>query len=58
MFLAGGNEPGTGEINYLNIYRKLAELNYKGTIAMEFYPTGDIVETLRRARNQARSLVS
>ena len=54
----GRHEPGTGEINYLNIYRKLAELNYKGTIAMEFYPTGDIVETLRRARDQARSFVS
>jgi hydroxypyruvate isomerase len=33
-------------------------LEYKGTIAMEFYPTGDIVETLRRARDQARLLVS
>ena len=54
----GRHEPGTGEINYLNIYRKLAQLGYKGTIAMEFYPTGDIVETLRRARDQARSLLS
>jgi hydroxypyruvate isomerase len=54
----GRHEPGTGEINYLNIYRKLAHLNYNGTIAMEFYPTGDIVETLRRARDMARSLVS
>jgi hydroxypyruvate isomerase len=54
----GRHEPGTGEINYLNIYRKLAQLGYKGTIAMEFYPTGDIVETLRRARDQARSLIS
>ena len=54
----GRHEPGTGEINYLNIYRKLAELNYRGTIAMEFYPTGDIVETLRRARDQARSLLT
>jgi hydroxypyruvate isomerase len=54
----GRHEPGTGEINYLNIYRKLAQLGYKGTIAMEFYPTGDIVETLRRARDQAKLLVS
>jgi hydroxypyruvate isomerase len=54
----GRHEPGTGEINYLNIYRRLAELGYKGTIAMEFYPTGDIVETLRRARDQARMLIS
>ena len=53
----GRHEPGTGEINYLNIYRKLAQLNYKGSIAMEFYPTGDVVETLRRARDQARSLL-
>ena len=50
----GRHEPGTGEINYLNIYRKLAQLNYKGMIAMEFYPIGDIVETLRRAREQAQ----
>jgi hydroxypyruvate isomerase len=54
----GRHEPGTGEINYLNIYRKLAQLGYKGTIAMEFYPSGDIVNTLRRARDQARSLIS
>jgi hydroxypyruvate isomerase len=54
----GRHEPGTGEINYTNIYRKLARLGYKGTIAMEFYPVGDIVETLRRARDQARSILS
>jgi hydroxypyruvate isomerase len=54
----GRHEPGTGEINYLNIYRKLAQLHYKGTIAMEFYPAGDIVDTLNRARDQARALLS
>jgi hydroxypyruvate isomerase len=54
----GRHEPGTGEINYLNIYRKLLELHYKGTIAMEFYPTGDDpVETLQRARDQARAIL-
>jgi hydroxypyruvate isomerase len=54
----GRHEPGTGEIDYLNIYRKLAQLNYKGLIAMEFYPTNDIVETLRRAREQAQAILS
>ena len=49
----GRHEPGTGEMNYINIYRKLAELHYRGVIAMEFYPTGDVVETLRRAREEA-----
>lgn len=53
----GRHEPGTGEVNYGNIYRKLAQLKYRGTIAMEFYPTGDVVEILRSAREQvARSL--
>jgi hydroxypyruvate isomerase len=48
----GRHQPGTGEVNYGNIYRKLAELKYKGTIAMEFYPIGDVVATLRSARQQ------
>jgi hydroxypyruvate isomerase len=54
----GRHEPGSGEIDYLNIYRKLAQLKYQGKIAMEFYPTGDIVETLRHAREQAQALLS
>jgi hydroxypyruvate isomerase len=49
----GRHEPGTGEIDYRNVYKKLAELHYQGVIAMEFYPTGDVVETLRKAREEA-----
>jgi hydroxypyruvate isomerase len=48
----GRHEPGTGEIDYRNVYKKLAEVRYRGVIAMEFYPTGDVVETLRRAREE------
>ena len=48
----GRHEPGTGEMNYDNIYRTLARLKYKGTIAMEFYGTGDVVKDLRAAREQ------
>jgi hydroxypyruvate isomerase len=51
----GRNEPGTGEINYANIYKKLVELHYQHTVAMEFYPTGDPVATLRAAKAQAWS---
>ena len=53
----GRHEPGTGEINFTNIYKKLAELDYHGYVAMEFFPTGDPVSTLARAR-QAASLAS
>ena len=49
----GRHEPGTGEINYQNIFRKLAELHYTGVVAMEFHPTGDPVSQLRAAREMA-----
>ena len=49
----GRHEPGTGEINYQNIFRKLAELNYTGVVAMEFRPTGDPIAQLRAARDMA-----
>jgi hydroxypyruvate isomerase len=46
----GRHEPGTGEINYGNIYKKLAQLNYRYNVAMEFRPVGDPVAALRAAR--------
>lgn len=49
----GRHEPGTGEIAYGNIYRKLAELRYGGYVAMEFEARGDVGTTLRRARMDA-----
>jgi hydroxypyruvate isomerase len=50
----GRHEPGTGEVNYPNIYKKLAELKYDKWMTMEFYPSGpDVVGTLRRARLEA-----
>ena len=49
----GRHMPGTGEINYENIYRKLAELNYQKIVAMEFIPKGDAVGELRAARETA-----
>ncbi len=49
----GRHEPGTGEINYPNIYRKLAGLNYNRYVAMEFHPTGDPIKILAAAREDA-----
>jgi hydroxypyruvate isomerase len=51
----GRHEPGTGEINYGNIYHKLAELKYGHYVAMEFLPAGDEVTTLRAAKALAIS---
>lgn len=49
----GRHEPGTGEIDYRNIYRKLSQLGYSKFVAMEFYPTGDPVTLLKNARLEA-----
>jgi len=49
----GRHEPGTGEIDYSNIYKKLAQMKYNKFIAMEFYPTGDPVAMLKKARLDA-----
>jgi hydroxypyruvate isomerase len=46
----GRHEPGTGEINYANIFRKLVELKYRHVVAMEFKPTGDEISALHGAR--------
>ena len=49
----GRHEPGTGEINYVNIYKKLAELKYSRYVTMEFFPTGNPVQALAAAREEA-----
>jgi hydroxypyruvate isomerase len=49
----GRHEPGTGEINYPNIYKRLAELKYDRYVAMEFHPLRDPVKTLANARLEA-----
>jgi hydroxypyruvate isomerase len=49
----GRHQPGTGELNYGNIYKKLAELKYKYNIAMEFVPVGDQVAALKAAKAMA-----
>ena len=54
----GRHEPGSGEINYTNIFRRLAELKYDRYAAMEFEPTGDVVTSLRGARELAERAVS
>ena len=51
----GRHDPGTGEINYANIYRKLFELNYQRGIAMEFLPLGDPVKALLQAKQGLES---
>jgi hydroxypyruvate isomerase len=54
----GRHEPGTGEIDYTNIYRSLGKLGYSRFIAMEYAPTTDPVASLRNARTEAQQAIA
>ena len=43
----GRHEPGTGEINYRNVFAAIHALEYDGYVGMEYRPTKDDLETLR-----------
>lgn len=45
----GRNDPGTGEINYPNVYRAIRKTGYSGYLTMEYLPLGDQVASLTKA---------
>ena len=49
----GRNEPGTGELNYAVIFRKLDEAGYDGYVGLEYRPSGDPAESLRSVQRLA-----
>lgn len=54
----GRHEPGTGEIDYMNIYRSLGRLHYDRFIGMEYSPTIDPVASLRKSRMEAQKAMA
>jgi len=51
----GRNDPGTGEINYRNVYKAIQKTGYGGYVAMEYLPLSDPVESLTKALNDFRA---
>jgi hydroxypyruvate isomerase len=45
----GRNDPGTGEINFPNIYKAIRKTGFSGYITMEYKPLGDPAASLSRA---------
>jgi hydroxypyruvate isomerase len=43
----GRHEPGTGEINYVSVFRAIAATNYQGFVGLEYKPSRAAEETLR-----------
>ncbi len=54
----GRNDPGTGEMNYQNIYKAIAKTGYSGYIAMEYLPLGDAATSLKKAILEMRSALN
>ena len=44
----GRNEPGTGEINYRNVFKAIEDLGYDKYVGLEYEPTIDTAETIRK----------
>ncbi len=51
----GRNDPGTGEMNYENIYKAIGALSFKGHVTMEYLPLADQTASLTRSVRQMRS---
>ena len=51
----GRNEPGTGEINYANVFKALQAVGYDRYLGMEFEPTGDAVVAAKNALSMVKS---
>jgi hydroxypyruvate isomerase len=53
----GRNDPGTGEMNYDNIYKAIAAMNFKGYVTMEYLPLADQTASLTRAIRGMRTIL-
>ncbi len=49
----GRHEPGTGEVNYRNVFRAIYDLNYDGFITAEYHPTDFTFRDLELVRDLA-----
>lgn len=54
----GRNDPGTGEMNYENIYKAVKESGYSGYMTMEYLPLGDPVKSLAKAVDGMRKAIA
>lgn len=54
----GRHEPGTGEINYMNVLRAIQDTGYTGWVGLEYRPSKDSKETLQNVMTLAESLTA
>jgi hydroxypyruvate isomerase len=54
----GRNDPGTGEMNYANIYKAIQKTGFAGHLAMEYLPVGDPVASLTKSIDGFRAALA
>jgi hydroxypyruvate isomerase len=54
----GRNDPGTGEMNYPNIYKAIQKTGFGGYLTMEYLPLGDQVASLTKAVDGFRAAMA
>ncbi|HGE73120.1 TPA: hydroxypyruvate isomerase [Candidatus Poribacteria bacterium] len=52
----GRHEPGTGEINYRNVFKSIAGTNYQGFMGLEYWPIGSDDDSLRSLIEMTKDL--
>ena len=53
----GRNDPGTGEIDFPNVYRAIQKAGYTGYVGMEYHPLGDPLASFTKAVNGLRAVL-
>ena len=51
----GRNDPGTGEINYPNVYQAIKKTGYTGYIGMEYHPLADHLASFTKAVKEVQA---
>jgi len=54
----GRNDPGTGEMNYANIYKAIRDIGYADYVTMEYLPLGDAAQSLTKALSGMRAAMA
>jgi len=54
----GRNDPGTGEINFANVYKAIQKTGYTGYIGMEYHPLADPLASFTKAVNGLRAALA
>jgi len=54
----GRNDPGTGEIDYPNVYKAIQKTGYTGYIGMEYHPLGTPLASFTKAVNGLRAALT